>query len=275
MARAIHLIAFALIAGGGAAPLAQDRLPIYDTHLHYSRDAWSAFPPAQIIALLDGAGVTRALVSSTPDDGSLTLVRAAPISFVPILRPYREGANPSNWFNDPGMVEYLEARLKAGTYRGIGEFHLYDAGAVATPTVRRVVALAVERDIVVHVHSGAEPVKALFALDPKLKVLWAHAGMSEPPEIVGPMLDRHAALWTEVSFRAGDIAPGGNLAPAWRDLLLRYSERIMVGTDTYVTARWHDYAGLIEQHRGWLGQLPQEPAEAIAWRNATRLFAPR
>ncbi len=255
--------------------MAQERLPIYDTHLHYSRDAWSAFPPTRVIALLDSAGVTRALVSSTPDDGSLALVRAAPDRFVPILRPYRDGAGPSNWFDDPGMVAYLEARLAERAYRGIGEFHLYDARALDTPTVRRVVALAIERDIVVHVHSGAEPVKALFALAPKLKVLWAHAGMSEPPEIVGPMLDRYMSLWTEVSFRAGDIAPGGKLAPAWRDLFLRHSDRIMVGTDTYVTARWHDYANLIEQHRAWLGQLPREPAEAIAWRNATRMFSHR
>ena len=33
-------------------------------------------PPERALALLDAAGITRALVSSTPDDGTLALYRA-------------------------------------------------------------------------------------------------------------------------------------------------------------------------------------------------------
>jgi hypothetical protein len=49
---------------------AQD-FPIFDAHIHYSRPDWQAFTPEQILAILDRAGVQRALVSSTPDDGTL------------------------------------------------------------------------------------------------------------------------------------------------------------------------------------------------------------
>ena len=46
-------------------------LPIFDTHIHYSQPDWQVFTPERILAILDRAGVRRALVSSTPDDGTL------------------------------------------------------------------------------------------------------------------------------------------------------------------------------------------------------------
>jgi predicted TIM-barrel fold metal-dependent hydrolase len=122
------------------------------------------------------------------------------------------------------------------------------------------------------VHSGAAPVSALFAINPKVKILWAHAGFSAPPVVVGELLDRYAQLWTEVSYRAEDIAPNGDLDPAWEALLLRHSDRFMIGTDTWTAWRWPLYVGLIQQHRAWLRQLPNDVAEKIAHRNAARLF---
>jgi len=50
-------------------------LPIFDAHLHYSHDAWESWPPAQAIAMLRKAGVKRALVSSSGDDGQQRLRR--------------------------------------------------------------------------------------------------------------------------------------------------------------------------------------------------------
>src|SRR5215510_5885879 len=64
-------------------------LPIFDAHIHYSRPDWQVFTPERILAILDQAGVQRALVSSTPDDGTLQLYAAAPQRIVPFLRPYR------------------------------------------------------------------------------------------------------------------------------------------------------------------------------------------
>ncbi len=102
--------------------------------------------------------------------------------------------------------------------------------------------------------------------------MWAHAGFSAPPAVVGELLDRYAQLWTEVSYRAEDIAPNGDLDPAWEALLLRHSDRFMIGTDTWTAWRWPLYVGLIQQHRAWLRQLPRDVAEKIAHRNAARLF---
>ncbi len=258
--------------GGAAAGTAQERLPIFDTHAHYSRDAWAPYPPARILEILSEAGVPRALVSSTPDDGTLTLYRAAPGRVVPILRPYRNRADMGDWFAREEVLDYVIERLDRGLHEGIGEFHLWSAAEANTPQMRKLAALAVSRGLILHVHAGAAPIRALFELEPNLKILWAHAGMGAPPEVVGELLDRHANLRTELSFRAGDLAPEGRLDPAWRALLLRHSDRFMIGTDTYVTPRWDTYRGLVEEHRAWLAQLPPAAARAIAYGNAVREF---
>ena len=109
-------------------------------------------------------------------------------------------------------------------------------------------------------------------MEPNLKILWAHAGFVEPAEVVTEMLDRYERLTAEVSFRAHDIAPGGKISEAWRDLFARHTDRFMIGSDTYINDRWAVYGSLIDQHRIWLNQLPDDTARAIAYGNASRLF---
>jgi hypothetical protein len=111
-------------------------LPIFDAHIHYSRPDWQVFTPERILALLDQAGVRQALVSSTPDDGTLQLYAAAPQRIVPFLRPYRTPEDMGSWSSDPAVQAYVEERLQRGIYKGIGGFHLSATQADA-PTVRR------------------------------------------------------------------------------------------------------------------------------------------
>ncbi len=87
------------------------------------------------------------------------------------------------------------------------------------------------------------------------------------------MLDRYPTLTTELSLRASEIAPGGQLAPAWRTLLLRHTDRFMIGTDTWAPGRWLEYIALVGEHRRWLAQLPPEAAQRIAYENAAKRFA--
>ena len=270
--RIVVLAALAVSSCARWAGAADHLLPIFDTHLHYSRPAWQSVAPNEAARKLHAAGVPRALVSSSPDDGSLTLHRTDAGRFAPVLRPYRDEVSPSNWYRDPKTPAYLEARLKRGVYKGIGEFHLFDAAIAGTPTVRRTAALAVHHGIVLHIHSGAAPLRALFAIEPRVRILWAHAGMSEPPAVIGAMLERHKNLWAELSFRAGEIASEGTLDPAWKALLTRHPDRFVIGSDTYVTSRWSEYGDLIDAHRRWLRLLPAKAARAIAYGNAVRLF---
>jgi len=104
------LLGFALAAVAAGLIGAED-LPIVDTHLHYSQNSWSEYSPEAVLAILDGAGVRRAFVSSTPDDGTVRLYEAAPDRIVPVLRPYRDAGELGSWHRDPTVVAYLETRL--------------------------------------------------------------------------------------------------------------------------------------------------------------------
>ena len=68
---------------------AADPLPVFDAHLHYSHDAWEVVSPKEVVGLLRKAGVKRALVSSSNDDGTQARYKEAPDLVIPELRPYR------------------------------------------------------------------------------------------------------------------------------------------------------------------------------------------
>lgn len=245
-------------------------MALFDAHVHYNDDAWATYPPAEALRILREAGVTRALVSSTPDAGTMRLWHQDAQLVVPILRPYRTAADSGTWARDGTILPYLESTYVRGVHRGIGEIHLR-RGEAQLPVVRAVVAMAVREGILLEVHADAVAVEELFAVDPRARILWAHAGFDEPAT-VRAMLDRHAALWAELAGRS-DVAPGGHLDPAWRELLFAHPDRFLYGTDTYVSGQWAALGDLASRARAWLRELPAGVAGRIAHGNGERLFA--
>ena len=157
-------------------------VPIFDAHMHYKEPAWQPFPVQTVIELMDKSGVAMALVSSTPDEGTIRLWEYAPERIVPELRPYHGDAGSSNWTKAPEMLAYLEGRLKKYPHRGIGEFHVHAIDPNDREFLSEVATLAARHEILLHIHSGADPVKLFYELEPELTVIWAHAGLTEPPD---------------------------------------------------------------------------------------------
>jgi hypothetical protein len=253
-------------------------MPLFDAHLHYSAPAWSAYPPDAIARLLDSLGVRSGLVSSAPDEGTFRLRAALGDRVIPMLGPYRNVADVFSWARDPSILPYVESIYRPGLHRGFGEFHLL-AGQTALPSVRGVLAFAQREKLFLQPHADARAVAELLSYAPDATVLWAHAGVDATPEEIGALLDRWPKLSVELSLRA-DVAPNGALDPRWRDLLVRQSARFMIGTDTWTAGgtftgneRWDMYADIVSGIRGWLAQLPNDVAEAIAYRNAERFLA--
>jgi hypothetical protein len=89
------------------------------------------------------------------------------------------------------------------------------------------------------------------------------------------MMDAQANLWADLSYREMGIIEANGLNPAWKALLIRHADRFMIGSDTWETDRWHGYAGIIDENRYWLGQLPRDVADKIAHQNGERLFGIR
>jgi hypothetical protein len=264
------LLAAALAGFGAVFALAQTPRPIIDVHIHYSQDAWDMLPPPEAIKVLRQAGLRKAFVSSSSDEGTQMLLKAAPDLIVPVLRPYRSRGETGTWTKDASIIAHVEGRLKVNTYAGIGEFHVYGADA-DTAVMRRMVELAKERKIFLHAHSDADAVERMFKQNPEALVLWAHSGFDRVDK-VRAMVTKYSTLWADLAFRT-DHAPSGKLDATWKQLFIDFPDRFMVGTDTYTPERWHYVVEHANYSRKWLAELPAELADNIAFRNAERLAA--
>jgi Tat protein secretion system quality control protein TatD with DNase activity len=257
---------------------ASDVLPIFDAHLHYNDEAAAVYPAPEVLKRFRDNGVMGILATSRPNDGTRALLsaaradrRAAP-RVVPFVRPYRTRADVETWFKDPEIYSLIESELRREPrYRGIGEFHVHGADA-GGPWVKKVVTLAVDRNLWLHAHCDDAALEILFDHDPRAKIIWAHTGFTTPPEKIARYLERYPGLVGELSYRH-DVTEGGRIAPTWKALFLAYPDRFVVGSDTWVNSRWDQYAEIIAQYRRWLRELPPEVAAKIASGNGERLFA--
>ena len=257
----------ASLAVAGAAVAAD--LPIFDAHLHYSHDAWESVPPKAAIALLRKAGLRRALVSSSNDDGNQMLYAEAPDLILPSLRPYRTRGEISTWVRDDTVITYLEQRLARHKYVAIGEFHLYGDNA-ELPVPRRMVQLAKQYKLLLHAHSDADAIERLFKQWPEARILWAHSGFDQP-ERLREMLKKHVNLWCDLAFRT-DHGSGGKVGPEWKAVFLEFPDRFMVGTDSFTPERWPYVVEHANWSRGWMKDLPPAVAERIAYKNGEAVF---
>lgn len=256
------------IIGKGA-----NSLPIFDAHMHYNRPAWSPFPPNAVLSMMDKNGVAMALLSSSPDEGSITLREFAPQRIVAEMRPYNDRIDSSNWIKWDDAGDHIEQRLSQHSHHGIGEIHLHRVDPSDEPLLKRVVALAMDKKIPLHVHSNHKPIEYLYSLHPGLTIIWAHAGMTEPVGVVEEMMARYPTLHADTSYRETDILTlDGGIDEDWKQVLERFADRFMVGSDTWVNAQWEDYDDLISINRKWLAHLSIAAAKKIAYQNAQRLF---
>ena len=228
------------------------------------------------------SGVRAIVANSRPNDGTRTLAaataatRAAGVTVVPFVRLYRNRADYSGWFADESIHQMVLAELAAGTpagpYRGVGEFHLYDSTNAAGPVAVKLMRLARERGLAVLAHVDDIAVERLMAHAPGAKLIWAHTGIGgAAPERVRELMQRHPSLFGELSYRPG-LTEGGRLTSPWRALCIELSERFLIGSDTWINQRWLHYEALMDEARGWLGELPVPIARRIGWANGAGLF---
>ena len=248
-------------------------LPLFDAHMHYKEPAWEVYSVEDVVELMDESGVAMALVSSTPDEGTIMLWEYAPERIVPELRPYHGSYGSYNWTGFDGMEAYLEDRLHNYPHRGIGEFHIRSVSMQNEALFRSIIAMAKSRDLYLHVHSDAEPVRWLYSLDPGVKIIWAHAGLGESAERVYQLMSEYPNLLADTSLREYEILSGRErLNPKWKKIIYEFHERLMIGSDTWINEQWRRYKHIIELNRAWLRTLPPDMAKNIAYRNAERYF---
>jgi predicted TIM-barrel fold metal-dependent hydrolase len=283
--------ALAALVMCSAGALAADYAgPLFDAHLHYNEEAWDGrqgpHPPADVLARMQRNGVRAIIANSRPNDGTHALAaspqtRAAGVTVVPFVRLYRNRADYSNWFRDESIYTMVQAELARGTgsgpFRGIGEFHLYDSANADGPVARKLMQLAEDKQLAVLAHIDDKAVDMLMAhtasRGQRLRMIWAHTGIGGAPVArVDQLMARYPLLVGELSYRPGLTCEAGKLCREWRELILKYPDRFVIGSDTWVNQRWQYYDQLMTGYRAWLGDLPAEVARKVGWSNAASLF---
>jgi hypothetical protein len=273
--------------------------PLFDAHLHYNDEAWNGrsgpHPLRDVLDRIQRNGVKAVIANSRPNDGTRALAAgrardqdaegkkpAADLVVVPFIRLYRNRADYDNWFRDESIYEMVQDEFVRGTaagpYRGIGEFHLYDSTHANGPVARKLMQFAERNALAVLAHVDDVAIDLLMAHAPQggrnLRLIWAHTGIGGPSVTrVDSLMRQYPLLMGELSYRPGLTCEGGFLCPDWRALVLKYPDRFLIGSDTWINQRWLYYDDLMQGYRRWLGDLPTDVARRIAWDNGATLFA--
>lgn len=263
-----RLIAITLLAQVSIIK-ASEELPLFDTHVHHNERTQKTYNDEKVLTLLQEYGVKKALVSSTGDHNTQRLKAQAPNLILPSLKPYRTSADLRSWMHDPTVIDHLESAIKSHNYLAIGEFHAFGE-EMKTPVAVRLVELAKEYGLVLHLHGDREAMQTIYTLWPEAKVLWAHAGFEDPSELAA-LFEQHDTLWADLSFRP-EILTWGGFNPEWEQALRANPDRFTLGSDTFNEDQWKKMPLYTLDTRTWLAELPKEMAEQIAYKNAERLF---
>ena len=270
-------------------------LPIADVHMHWKWNQKEVTTPAEAKAIIQEQNIGLAVVTGTPPELALELRDIAPDTVVPIYGIYRIPGEWATWHRDETLISRVRKALESGDYLGIGEVHLI-GGFISDwkkPTIRDLFNLAAEFDVPVLIHtefSRANYTLGLCKAHPKTRFLWAHAGSMLKPSEVERVLDGCPNVAAELSARdpwrhRGNLIVDdeGQLLPEWRELVLKYADRFMVGSDPVWPVErlnpwdepdsgWQELHRFLDFHRSWPATLPEDKAAAIRWENAVRFF---
>ena len=260
--------------------------PLFDAHLHYNEEAWNGkvgpHNVPDVVPRMNKSGVKAFIANSRPNAGTITLaasyeVKVAGMQVVPFIRLYRNRADYSGWFADESIYQMVLTEYAKGTasgaYKGIGEFHLYDSANANGEVAKKLMRFAQDKQLAVLAHVDDDAIELLMAHAPQARLIWAHTGIGGASVArVRALLSKYPKLMGELSYRPGLTCDNGQLCPEWRSLVLDFPDRFLIGSDTWINQRWAYYEDTMSSYRTWLGGLPIDVANKVAWQNGAALF---
>jgi len=283
----------ALILGAVALP-GRAQQAFADAHVHFNWDQKELISAQQVVAKLKRANIAFAVVSATPAELALEIKQAGGDLIVPFFSPYTHALGRQDWYLNERSLQLAEEGLRERRYRGIGEVH-FMAGfqpAVDNPIFTSLLALAQRYSVpvLIHIDAGNEQkFTQICRRNPGLKLIFAHAGGNLYASHIRRVLEQcDDNVMIEFSardpWRYGGLTGADDLLqPAWRELVLDYPERFLVGTDpvwkvtrtqTWDQADdgWDYFEQLLAYHRNWLAELPPAVQRRLRLDNARRFF---
>jgi len=285
-----RLAAILLLVAAFAARGQEPTYPFIDAHVHLN-------DPALQLALMDRHGASKAIVfwgGRSSNASVLEVARSHPDRFIPFasVSPERDRYGAAWARDDPAILEELDAMLRTGHYKGIGEtsaVHFPSPGfpetdhPLAGATMTGIMELARRHRVPVIVHIEITRLAEFGELLTRFRdvtVIWAHGGYT-PMFIARRMLERHPNLVYELSARTWVEHPrspdytilrdGQRVWPAWLRLIEEMPTRFIVGTDASGRS-----AGVDDRRfatvQSLLRQLSPAARERVGWRNMEELL---
>ena len=89
---------------------AQQRIEIFDAHLHYNQEPKPFYSLDQVRDIFRRNGIIGIVANSRPNKGTHELMDAKwpELKVVPFIRPYRVRNDMQTWFNDPTIFELIK-----------------------------------------------------------------------------------------------------------------------------------------------------------------------
>ncbi len=270
---------------------------LIDVHEHYvlssgsSTGIWNS--ESDVISQMDQAGIAK-------------MVAFAELRYIGSLKKYADRLIPFHMFamnilaDDPKVVELTRQALDSG-FDGIGELLLRRDLAINVvadnPVAKQIVDLAAGRGVVINAHQGVNtPVhgpemisefERLLDHDKNVKIIWAHAGYAAPSD-VSKLMAKHSNLYADLSARTSTPPQGigralrfkigdekGTVDQGWRELLEKFPDRFMYGTDKGGRTEGFTSDFLIVEtayFRKILGGLSLDLAERIGYVNIQKVM---
>ena len=219
--------------------------------------------------------------------------------------PMITGFNPADMY----ATDHIRRVLTTfpGVFSGIGEFTIHkefvsgkvagETASLTNPALDRLLNFAGEAGLVVILHNdidvpfpkpGQEPyqliqLSSLFARHPTTTIIWAHCGLGR---IVRPVEDQTTLIrtllsnpdyghiyidisWDEV---AKYIVSTPNSLQLTADLINRYPDRFLFGTDEVAPTDQDKYLNVYEMYGPLFAKLTPEASEKLRKGNYERLF---
>ena len=223
--------------------------------------------------------------------------------------PMITGFNPADMYATDHIRRVLQTF--PGVFTGIGEFTIHkefvaakipgEVASLQNPALDRILDFAAEAGLVVILHNDidipfastvakneTEPaylreIKALFKRHPNTTIIWAHTGLGR---VVAPGRNHLAlieAILRDSNFRnvytdlswdevANYIVASPETTRQWADLIQRYPDRFLFGTDSAAPTDQSKYFKVFNQYDPLWKALDAETSRKVRLGNYERLF---
>lgn len=249
-------------------------------------------------AFLCGGGSLNVMIHATPG-----LTQADP----ELRHQFEEKAREFIRLGASGFGEMTAEHLSRA------QWHPYESAPADHPLFLLLADLAAEADLVIDLHldliaediplpdsfsspPNPEVLKAnlpaferLLEHNRKAKIVWVHFGWDQighwTPALMRALLERHSNLYVSIKANPtglpqnGPLVRGGNIKPDWLELLGSFSDRFVIGSDTFYASSSVEFpmqkappqmslTGLSMLYQN----LPADLARKVGYENAVRLY---